>query len=307
MTEDKLSAYQTLYTCLKTISLLIAPIAPFFADKLYRDLNGTEDSVHLATFPECDEAVIDKNLEERMALAQTITSMVLALRRKVNIKVRQPLQTVMVPIANDQHQTLLAVKDLILGEVNVKEMKIVASDEGILVKRVKPDFKKLGPKFGKQMKAVAATLTALDTAAICAFEKDGFIEIELDGTPSRVDLSDVDVFSEDIPGWLVANEGAVTVAIDITPTPELKAEGVARDIVNRVQNIRKGRDYQITDRINLHFEPNELTDAPIEQFGEYISSQVLASSIVVGEFVDTPETEHLDLDGVDVRVNITLS
>ncbi len=307
MTEDKLSAYQTLYTCLKTISLLIAPIAPFFADKLYRDLNGTEDSVHLATFPECDEAVIDKNLEERMALAQTITSMVLALRRKVNIKVRQPLQTVMVPIANDQHQTLLAVKDLILGEVNVKEMKIVASDEGILVKRVKPDFKKLGPKFGKQMKAVAATLTALDTAAICAFEKDGFIEIELDGTPSRVDLSDVDVFSEDIPGWLVANEGAVTVAIDITLTPELKAEGVARDIVNRVQNIRKGRDYQITDRINLHFEPNELTDAPIEQFGEYISSQVLASSIVVGEFVDTPETEHLDLDGVDVRVNITLS
>lgn len=306
MTVDKLSAYQTLYTCLKTVSLLMAPVAPFFADKLYRDLTGKEDSVHLASFPACDNSVIDKDLEHRMALAQTITSMVLALRRKVNIKVRQPLQTLMIPVANDsQREMLLKVKDLILTEVNIKDLKIVASDEGVLVKRAKPDFKKLGPKFGKQMKAVAAAISALDTAAVTAFEANGYVEIMLDGTPARVEVTDVDIFSEDIPGWLVANEGAVTVAIDITLTPELKAEGVAREIVNRVQNIRKGRDYEITDRINLEFAPNELIDAPVKDFGAYIASQVLANSISVAEFADTPETEHLDIDGADIRVNIS--
>lgn len=307
MTEDKLSAYQTLYSCLKTVSLLMAPIAPFFADKLYRDLNGSDDSVHLAEFPICSDNVIDKALEERMALAQKVTSMVLALRRKVNIKVRQPLQSIMIPVTNDgQREQLLAVKDLILNEVNVKDMKIVASDEGMLVKRVKPDFKKLGPKFGKQMKAVAAALTALDTPAVSRFEKDGFIDLDLAGVPAHVELADVEVISEDIPGWLVANEGAVTVALDVTVSAELKAEGVAREIINRIQNIRKGRDYLITDRINLLFGPNALTDGPVAEFAEYIGSQVLANSIAVGEFVEGPDTEHLDLDGTDVCVNITL-
>ena len=307
MTEDKLSAYQTLYSCLKTVSLLMAPIAPFFADKLYRDLNGSDDSVHLAEFPICSNNVIDKALEERMALAQKVTSMVLALRRKVNIKVRQPLQSIMIPVTNDgQREQLLAVKDLILNEVNVKDMKIVASDEGMLVKRVKPDFKKLGPKFGKQMKAVAAALTALDTPAVSRFEKDGFIDLDLAGVPAHVELADVEVISEDIPGWLVANEGAVTVALDVTVSAELKAEGVAREIINRIQNIRKGRDYLITDRINLLFAPNALTDGPVAEFAEYIGSQVLANSVAVGEFVEGPDTEHLDLDGTDVCVNITL-
>lgn len=307
MTEDKLSAYQTLYSCLKTVSLLMAPIAPFFADKLYRDLNGSDDSVHLAEFPICSDNVIDKALEERMALAQKVTSMVLALRRKVNIKVRQPLQSIMIPVTNDgQREQLLAVKDLILNEVNVKDMRIVASDEGMLVKRVKPDFKKLGPKFGKQMKAVAAALTALDTPAVSRFEKDGFIDLDLAGVPAHVELADVEVISEDIPGWLVANEGAVTVALDVTVSAELKAEGVAREIINRIQNIRKGRDYLITDRINLLFAPNALTDGPVAEFAEYIGSQVLANSVAVGEFVEGPDTEHLDLDGTDVCVNITL-
>lgn len=307
MTEDKLSAYQTLYSCLKTVSLLMAPIAPFFADKLYRDLNGSDDSVHLAEFPIYSDNVIDKALEERMALAQKVTSMVLALRRKVNIKVRQPLQSIMIPVTNDgQREQLLAVKDLILNEVNVKDMRIVASDEGMLVKRVKPDFKKLGPKFGKQMKAVAAALTALDTPAVSRFEKDGFIDLDLAGVPAHVELADVEVISEDIPGWLVANEGAVTVALDVTVSAELKAEGVAREIINRIQNIRKGRDYLITDRINLLFAPNALTDGPVAEFAEYIGSQVLANSVAVGEFVEGPDTEHLDLDGTDVCVNITL-
>ncbi len=307
MTQDKLSAYQTLFTCLKTVSLLMAPIAPFFADKLYRDLTGKNESVHLAQFPSYNEAEIDKSLEQRMALAQTTTSMVLALRRKVNIKVRQPLQTLMIPTVDDtQKAQFEAVRDIILSEVNVKEMKLVASDAGILVKRVKPDFKKLGPKFGKQMKAVAGELTGLDTAAIITFEKNGFVEFDLNGTPARVDLADVEVISEDIPGWLVANEGTVTVALDITLTPELKAEGVARDIINRIQNIRKGRDYRITDRINLQFAPNDLTDGPVQQFADYIGSQVLANSITIADFEDGPESEHLDLDGIDVRVNITL-
>ncbi len=307
MTEDKLAAYQTLYQCLKTLSLLIAPIAPFFADKLYGDLTGDECSVHMAKYPEVTESAIDKDLEQRMNLAQVITSMVLALRRKVNIKVRQPLQTIMVPVADDkQRQMILAVKDLILNEVNVKELKLVASDEGILVKRVKPDFKKLGPKFGKQMKAVAATLTSLDTPTISKFEKDGFIDIDIDGNAARVELGDVEVFSEDIPGWLVANEGSVTVAIDINVTPELKSEGVARDIINRIQNLRKSRGYEITDRIKIVFAPNQATDAAIEKFADYISSQVLANTVAVQEIAEGENTEHLDLDGVDILVDVAL-
>ena len=185
-------------------------------------------------------------------------------------------------------------------------MKIVGADEGILVKKVKPDFKKLGPKFGKQMKAVAAALTALSTESINQFEKDGKITLDINGEKSVVELADVDVYSEDIPGWLVANEGAITVAIDISLTPDLKAEGIAREIVNRVQNIRKGRDYQITDRINLCFEHNALTDGPVEQFAVYISSQVLANSITFADFSDSEDTFRLEIDGEEIRVNVTL-
>ncbi len=307
MTEDKLAAYQTLYQCLKTLALLIAPVAPFFADKLYQDLTGSNESVHMALYPAVDTKTIDKNLEDRMRLAQIITSMVLALRRKVNIKVRQPLQTLMVPVADDNQRNMLeAIKELILNEVNIKNLRVVGSDEGILVKKVKPDFKKLGPKFGKHMKAVAAALTALDTAAITAFEKDGSIELELNGDKAVVSVDDVEIFSEDIPGWLVANEGSVTVAIDVTVTPELRNEGIARDLVNRIQNLRKSRGYEITDRINVVFAPNDFTNQAVEQYAQYIAGQVLAESVSVGS-ISGDNIECLDLDGTPVNVMVSLA
>lgn len=309
MTDDKLSAYQTLYKCLTTIAQLIAPIAPFYADQLYADLTGSEKSVHLSLFPNADANAINPALEKQMQLAQTLTSMVLALRRKVNIKVRQPLSTIMVPVLDEQQKEMLnAVRQLVLNEVNVKDIRIVGNDEGILVKRVKPDFKKLGPKHGKQMKAVAAAITSLDNASIAKFEKDGSIEVNVDGQMTTIDIADVEIISEDIPGWLVANEGSVTVALDVTITPELQQEGLARDIINRVQNIRKSRNYEITDRINLAFLKNAETDLTIANYGEYIGAQVLANSVTVAEQLgDEPTVEILDIDGLNVVVNITLN
>ncbi|WP_300805240.1 isoleucine--tRNA ligase [uncultured Duncaniella sp.] len=267
MTTDKLAAYQTLYTCLETVSRLMAPFAPFYADRLYRDLTGSTESVHLDRFPESDPALIDPELEERQKLAQDITSMTLALRRKVNLKVRQPLQTIMVPVADDARRAALeAIQELVKSEINVKDLKIVGNDEGILVKSVKPDFKKLGPKFGKQMKAAAEIIKNLDAKSIATLERDGKLTFDLNGTPAEVELTDVEIISEDIPGWLVANEGNLTIALDVTVTPELRREGIARDIVNRIQNIRKSRDYDITDRIALTFAPGEATDDAIRDF-----------------------------------------
>ena len=310
MDNDKLSAYQTLYTCLLTVARLMAPIAPFYSDMLYRDLTGdSEASVHLADYPEPVDADINPALEERMAIAQRVTSMVLALRRKINIKVRQPLTAIMVPAVDDaQRHALEQMRDLILGEVNVKELRIVGNDEGILVKKVKPDFKKLGPKLGKQMKAAAAVLQNLDNKQISTFEKDGFFSISLpDGTDARIELGDVEILSEDIPGWLVANDGNLTVALDVTLTPELKLEGIARDIINRIQNIRKSRDYDITDRIRLTFEPNAEIDQAISVFGDYIARQVLAESVDSAPLADSAEIELLDIDGIEARVLITLN
>ena len=245
LTEEKLSAYQTLYTCLETVSKLMAPIAPFYADQLYRDLvsvtgRETAESVHLADFPVCNEELIDKDLEERMQMAQSISSMVLALRRKVNIKVRQPLQTLMVPVLDaHQQESIDAVKALILNEVNVKEMKFVDNTAGILVKKIKPDFKKLGPRYGKIMKALAAAIQQMSQDDINAFEKAGTFTLNVEGQEAVIERADVEIISEDIPGWLVANEGRLTVALDITVTEELRKEGLARELVNRVQNIRK--------------------------------------------------------------------
>ncbi len=313
MSEDKLAAFQTLYTCLETISRLIAPFSPFYADRLYRDLHLADAdsgcSVHLADFPVADESLIDIALENRMGLAQQATSMVLALRRKVNIKVRQPLAKLMIPVVDDaQREALEQVKSLILSEVNVKTMEFVDADSGVLVKRVKPDFKKLGPKFGKQMKAVAAVLAGLDTPAINRLERDGSIKINLDGTEATVEAADVEIISEDIPGWLVANEGSLTIALDIVVSDDLKREGIARDIINRVQNIRKERDYNITDRITLVFEPSQLIDDAVKEYSEYISRQVLADSIVSAP-VDhaNPDVAELKLDDADVFVRISLA
>ena len=310
--SDKLSAYQTLYQCLETIALLMAPIAPFYSDQLYRDLTSVSGrdnkSVHLAHFPKADTAAIDKELETRMDIAQRLTSMILALRRKANIKVRQPLQAMMVPATDKkQRAEIESVKDLILTEVNVKSLQIPDDDENMLVKRVKPDFKKLGPKHGKSMKQVANVIMSLSQSQIRDLERNGSINIVLsDNTEAVVDGADVEIISEDIPGWMVANEGNLTVALDITVTPELRREGVARDLINRVQNIRKSRDYNITDRITVVIEPNELTDDAIKEYSSYIATQVLADAVVTGK-VDSPaEDERLDIDGTEVNVKISL-
>ncbi len=312
MNEDKLSAYQTLYSCLETIALLIAPISPFYADKLYQDLNsvanGCNKSVHLADFPIVFEDAIDKVLENRMKIAQDITSMVLSLRRKVNIKVRQPLSTLMVPVLDeDQKNAIASMSELILGEVNVKEIKYVDGDAGVLVKRVKPDFKKLGPKFGKSMKLVAKAIENLTQQEIISLEKAGEIDLKLEDIIAKIETSDVEIISEDIPGWLVANEGSITVALDVTISDELKKEGIARDIVNRIQNIRKNRNYDITDKINITFETNEYTDNAVVEYTEYISRQVLGNSLDITENVqDSDDTEIMDLDGIQVKIKITL-
>lgn len=308
MNRDKIAAYQTLYSCLLNVSKMMAPIAPFYSDRLFRDLTGNEhDSVHLALFPEPNDRDIDKSLEARMATAQAVTSMVLALRRKTNIKVRQPLTAVMIPVIDDaQREALEQMKELILSEVNVKGMRLVGNDEGVLVKRVKPDFKRLGPKLGKQMKSVASMIQGLDQHQIAEFEKSGYIDVVInDGETARIDVADVEILSEDIPGWLVANEGNLTVALDVTVTPELRLEGIARDIINRIQNIRKSRDYDITDRINLVFEPNAEIDGALDAFGDYIGKQVLAESITTASLENDDNVEILDIDGIETRVRIS--
>lgn len=316
MSSDKLSAFQTLHTCLVTVARLIAPFAPFFADKLYKDLTAPAleaegkkaTSVHIASYPIADESLIDKDLEQKMNLAQTITSLVLSLRRKVNIKVRQPLQTLMIPVSSEKAKQQIAdMSQLILSEVNVKEIKFVGSDEGVLVKRIKADFKKLGPKHGKMMKAVAAAIAVLSQAEIIALEKDGSLAINVEGTPVTIDVADVEIRSEDIPGWLVATEGAVTVALDITVTENLRREGVARELVNRIQNIRKSRDYEITARINVAIAPSALTDDTVAEYGEYIGRQALAQAVVVAPVENPLDDERLDIDGTEVTVKVTLA
>ncbi len=307
LTEDKLSAYQTLYTCLETVAKLMAPIAPFYADKLFCDLiavTGREqvESVHLSDFPVCHEELIDKALEERMQMAQDISSMVLALRRKVNIKVRQPLHVLMVPVLDEhQKESIEAVKSLILNEVNVKDMKFVDNTAGILVKRIKPDFKKLGPRYGKIMKSLAAQIQQMSQEDINAFEKAGTFTLQVDGQEAVIERADVDIFSEDIPGWLVANEGRLTVALDITITDDLKKEGLARELVNRVQNLRKSSGFDITDKVNITVASSAEMDDAITEYKEYISNQVLANSI---EIADEPIADATTLDFEDFKLDV---
>ncbi len=314
MSTDKLSAYQTLYTCLETIALLMAPVAPFFADRLYTDLRsataGDSTSIHLALFPVADTTAIDKTLERRMQLAQDITSMILALRRKANLKVRQPLRRIMIPSdSQSRMDDLAAISALVLAEVNVKEMECVDPNAGILVKRVKPDFKKLGPKHGKAMKAVAEAIKNMSQQEIATMERDGHVSIDVNGTQALVDLVDVEVISEDIPGWLVANEGNLTVALDIDVTPELRAEGIARDIVNRIQNIRKSRGFDITDRITLKFAPSdEVISNAIDTWKDYIATQVLANAVETTSTLsaDTEGFEMLELDETNLPAAVCL-
>ena len=308
MTEDKLSAYQTLYTCLETVAKLMAPIAPFYADMLYSDLiavTGRDQvvSVHLAQFPVCDETLVNTELEARMQVAQDITSMVLALRRKVNIKVRQPLQCIMIPVVDEEQRAHIeAVKTLIMNEVNVKEIKFVDGAAGVLVKKVKCDFKKLGPKFGKQMKAVAASVAEMSQEAIAELEKNGRYTFNLDGAEAVVEAADVEIFSEDIPGWLVANEGRLTVALEVTVTEDLRREGVARELVNRIQNIRKSSGFEITDKINITLSKNTQTDDAVNEYKDYICNQVLATSLTLADEVQ--EGTELNFDDFSLFVKV---
>ena len=309
MTTDKLSAYQTLYTCLETVAKLMAPIAPFYADQLFLDLvavTGREnvESVHLSDFPVYDESKIDKNLEERMQMAQDVSSMVLALRRKVNIKVRQPLHTVMIPVVDaHQQESIEAVKNLILNEVNVKELKFVDNTAGILVKKIKPDFKKLGPRYGKIMKALAATIQSMSQEDINAFEKAGTFTLMVDGQEAVLERTDVEIISEDIPGWLVANEGRLTVALDITVTEDLRKEGLARELVNRIQNLRKSSGFDITDKIHVSILSCEEMDEAIHDYKDYIANQVLAESI---EIMDNAISDATELDFEDFKLSVKI-
>ena len=296
MSQDKLAAYQTLYTCLVTVAKLLAPFAPFFADQLFCDLGAAElegvESVHLAKFPAVDEALIDTELEERMGMAQKITSMVHALRKKVNIAVRQPLQAIMIPAASDeQRRRIEAVKDLILSEVNVKELRFVEGS-GVLVKKVKCNFRTMGKKFGKLMKGIAAAMSALEQEQIAQLEKDGKIAVDVDGNAVEVDAADVEIISEDIPGWLVSNDGNLTVALEIELNDELRNEGMARELISRIQNLRKETGLEITDRIHVTISPDEKVEKAVSGFGDYIKSQVLALDITLA-----------DNDGAEVEID----
>lgn len=308
MSTDKLSAYQTLYTCLETVAKLMAPIAPYYADRLYSDLTQATGrdkslSIHLAAFPVCDESKIDKALEYRMELAQQITSMVLSLRKKEKIIVRQPLQCISIPAVNErQQQSIEAVKQLILDEVNVKELKFMEGN-GMLVKKVKCNFRTMGKKFGKLMKIVAASVDSLSQEQIAELEKNGEISLQLSsGDTVQIEAVDVEIFSEDIPGWTVANEGNLTVALDIVVTDELRTEGVAREIVKRIQNLRKESGFEITDRIAIHLTHSEYTDRAVNDYKDYICGQVLANTIDLSEHLQNPTI--LDFDEYTIQVEI---
>jgi len=300
--EDKLSAYQTLLSCLETITQLAAPIAPMYMDRLFCDLNAVTghyeySSVHLTMFPKFEENCIDEKLEERMEIAQKVSSMILGLRRKVNIKVRQPLNKIMIPVPGqafiDQFE---AVKPLILNEVNVKEVEYLTDAAGILVKKIKPNFKTLGPKFGKMMKEISSAIAALSQEDILKFEKEGSLSINAGGQSTDLQLEDVEIISEDIPGWLVANDGSLTVALDINLTDDLRNEGMARELVNRIQNLRKENGYDVTDKITIRIEKHDAVNTAVEIHGAYISSQTLATKVELVEKLDSKGVKKIDVD-----------
>ena len=306
MNTDKLAAYQTLKTCLDTLARLMAPIAPFFSDRLFRDLNEAPESVHLAEFPKYNAEAVDPALEAQMDVAQRLTSLVLSLRKKANIKVRQPLAKMLVPAVSDQAAAQIeACAPIVKTEVNVKELQVVAPDNEVFVKRVDPDFKKLGPKFGKLMKQAAAAIKAFTPEQIRTLERDGRIDLDIDGTKTTVELTDVKIISEDMPGWLVANEGALTVALDIDVTPELFREGLARDIINRIQRYRKEQNFDITDHINVCFVPVPELEEVLDQYGKYIAEQVLADSISASAPSDSDNVVIFDIDDLKLGVVIT--
>lgn len=309
--QDKIAAYQTLYTCLETVSRLAAPISPFYMEMLFRDLNLTtgkhkEESVHLVLFPEYNDSLIDKDLEERMDIAQTISSMILGLRRKVSIKVRQPLTKIMIPLPDKNFKKKFeAVKDLVLTEVNVKEAEYIDDTSSILVKKIKPNFKTLGPRYGKLMKEISNAISGLSQQEITSFEVKGSYTISVNGQQIMLTTEDVDIISEDIPGWQVANEGKLTVALDITVTDELRYEGIAREFVNRIQNIRKENGYDVTDKITVQIEDHKFVREAVKRHASYIGSQTLATAVTLSANIAGSDVREVDIDEVVVKISIS--
>jgi isoleucyl-tRNA synthetase len=308
-TEDKISAYQTLYQCLETVATLSSPIAPFFTDQLFMDLNTVcgrheVESVHLADFPVSDESQIDLDLEEKMEIAQTVSSLVLGIRAKEKIKVRQPLQRIMVPVLDkDFARRLQDVSDLILSEVNIKEIDLLEDTEGVISKKIKPNFKTIGPKYGKQMKQIAGMVMQWGPDEISSVEANGGWKGDLNGESIELDLVDFDIVTDDIPGWLVASEGRITVALDVTLSDELKSEGIAREMVNRIQNFRKDSGLEVMDKIHLTIDANEIIKSAIENNAEYIKAEVLALDITFGSLAD-PQGTIADLEEGDTRIDL---
>ena len=311
MSEDKLAAYQTLYTCLETVSMLAAPFAPFISDRIFRDLNvvsgrHTDESVHLSTFPKADPQLIDTGLEAMMALAQRVSSMVLALRRKVGIKVRQPLQKILIPVLDPaMGARVAAVKNLILSEVNVRELELIENTAGIITKRIKPNFKTLGPRYGKQMKQIAALTATFSQEQIAQIESAPETVLDLAGEQITVTAADFEITSEDMPGWLVASEGKLTVALDITLTEELRLEGVARELINRIQNIRKESGFEVTDKIRVQIESRPEVDASVERHADYIAAQTLAMEVTTAAEPQGAVVVESELDETPIRIAVT--
>ena len=279
-------------------------------DKLFLDLNettgkDTDESVHLTNFPKYDTTLINKNLEERMNIAQKVSSMILGLRRKVGIKVRQPLNKIMIPVLNNNFKKKFdAVKDLILSEVNVKEVEYITDTSGILVKKIKPDFKSLGPRYGKLMKFVAPAITKMSRDNIAELEKEGKFELDIEGKLIQITLEDVEIISEDIPGWLVTNDGQLTVALDVTVTNELKEEGIAREFINRIQNLRKESGFNVTDKIHVQIQKQVSINTAIEKYADYIGTQTLALSVVLVENMKDDKAIHLEFDDINILMSI---
>ena len=303
MTEDKLAAYQTLYSCLETVAVLAAPIAPFFMERLFLDLNAVsglhpETSVHLVLMPEVEEKYIDKDLEERMALAQLSTSMVLALRKKVNIKVRQPLAKIIIPVLDPKIQEQLEkVKNLVLNEINVKEVEFITNTEGLITKKIKPNFKTLGKKYGKMMKDIAAAFAQFSQSDISAIEASENYTFALPAGEVTLDKADYEITSEDMPGWLVATEGKLTVAMDITITDALKKEGVARELINRIQNLRKEKDYEITDKVEVAIVKRDDVAESLAEYATYVCEQTLCGNITLVDSLEGADKVQSALSG----------
>jgi len=308
--RDKIAAYQTLYTCLETVCRLGSPIAPFYLDQVFMDLNRItrrieEHSVHLTLFPDYDESLIDKELEERMDIAQKLSSMILGLRRKVSIKVRQPLAKILVPVSDKRFREKVdSVRNLILSEVNVKELEFIEDTSTLLIKKVKPDFKSLGPRYGKLMKDITKLVASLSSREITTFEAEGTMSFTIGGEEVNIGLNDVEIISEDIPGWQVANEGRLTVALDVTVTDDLRYEGIAREMVNRIQNIRKESGFDVTDKIKVFIEDQNIIGEAVKRHASYIGSQTLATEVNITGSIPGDGRHEIDIDNFTVRLAV---